>query len=80
MSTTHRLSWSDSGNITNDQQLTYKSGKNDSYCEAVVTVTEVGITGCFVRVDEILRKGNKSTIQIGSSISAGWGDLEITIP
>ncbi len=80
MPSSRTLSRKDGETIAVDQRLTYKSGKDESYCEANVTVTEVGMAGCWVRIDEILWQGNKSTIQIGSSISAGWSELEITIP
>jgi hypothetical protein len=80
MAATRRLSWSDSGNITNGQQLTYIDGSGDSFLEANVTVYEVGRTGCAVQIDEVLTQGKKSHLSVGERIFARWQELEIFIP
>jgi hypothetical protein len=74
------LTWSDGETIRVGQELTYITGKNESHCEADVTVTEVGMAGCMVSIDRVLSQGVKNTLRVGENLSAGWSELEIDTP
>ena len=80
MARTRRLTYEDAHNIQPGDHLNYSAGLNEHHCEAYVTVTSVGTTGCMVNVDQITTKGELSSTKEGENIVAGWSELEVTIP
>jgi hypothetical protein len=47
--------------------------------EAKATLITVKPKGCKVHIDEIIQKGESSTIMEGDTIFANWGELEVII-
>jgi hypothetical protein len=71
-----RLTWYDGETLKVGDKLGFDNQSEfDKHCAAEVTITEVGMAGCWVKIDKIIEKGASCNLKEGDLFGAGWSQL-----